>query len=211
MITIATFNSPHRLAPHRAAMQQIADAGADIICAQEHADVDDWTPRGWRRFRPKAAQSTTIYWNPATVTAHKRGHAVMSSPGFHEHRGLTWVHFTTPDGPLRVASAHPPAFKTSRPSHAREYRRQMTRMAAWLHKGRNRVIAGDINGVVPSGWTRPLAAAGRWSKPVPSGPHSAKIDYVGVNKRGPWRIHQTRLMPRSSSDHHAVLVQLVHA
>ena len=171
MITIATFNSPHRLGPHRDAMVQLWRAGADIICAQEHADDDNWAPPGWRRFRPKGAQSTTIYWNPAAVTARKRGHAVMSSPGFRSHRGLTWVHFPTPDGPIRVASAHPPAFKTSRPSHAREYRRQMGRMADWFHKGRNRVIAGDINGVVPSGWTRELAAAGRWSKPVPSGPH----------------------------------------
>ena len=131
----------------------------------------------------------------------------MSSPHFHEHRGLTWVQFTTEIGPLRVAAAHPPAFKTSRKSHAIEYRRQMVRMAAWLEAEEHRAMAGDINGVVPSGWTKPLAQVGRWSKPVPSGPHAARIDYVGVNKKGPYKVSNVALVP-GGSDHKGVLVKV---
>lgn len=207
-VTVATYNAPHRLGPHGAAFQRLADAGVDVIAAQEHTDRDDWTPRGWRRHRPAVAQSTTIYWNPRTVTARKRGHRRISSPGFHEYRGLTWVHFATSIGPLRVASAHPPAFKTSRPAHAAEYRRQIRRMARWLSRGTFRAIAGDVNGKIPSVWTRPLTAAGRWSRPVPSGPRRALIDYVGVNASGPYRIASTRLGDRGRSDHSPVIVTI---
>ena len=208
-LIVAAQNWPHRLRGHNPqhGFQVLADRGADIICAEEHADIDDWSPRGWKRYRPKAAQSTTIYFNPDVVTPHKRGHVAMSSPGFHEHRGLTWVHFTTEIGPFRLAAAHPPAFKTSRRSHAIEYRKQMQRMADWLEGGKYRAIAGDINGVVPSGWTRPLAQVGRWSDPVPSGPHAARIDYVGVNKNGPYKVHNVGLVP-GGSDHKGVLVKV---
>lgn len=208
-VTVVTFNAPHRLRPHQADFQREADAGADIICAQEHADIDKWTPRGWRVFNPKASRSTAVYWNPATVTAKKKGFRKTSSPGFHELRGLTWVHFQTKLGPLRVASAHPPAFKTSRPSHAREYRKQEKRMANWLDKGRFRAIGGDINGTIPSRtWTPTLSKVGRWSRQVPSGPHGMKIDYVGVNRSGPWRVVATELGPKGRSDHRPVRVVL---
>lgn len=208
-VVVATANAPHRLRPHKTDFQRLADQGVDIICAQEHADRDDWRPRGWRRWRPRVAQSTTVYWNPRTVTVKRRGHARMSSPGFHEYRGLTWVHFRTKEGPLRVASAHPPAFKTSRPRHAREYRKQEKRMAAWLEDGAFRCIAGDINGQIPSRvWTRTLGRVGRWSKPIPSGPGGKKIDYVGVNRRGPWKIVRSALGSKGRSDHRPVIVKL---
>ena len=82
----------------------------------------------------------------------------------------------------------------------------MQRMADWLKGGKNRVIAGDINGVLPSSWTKPLAAVGRWSKQVKSGPHNARIDYVGVARRGPYKVTRTRLMAKGRSDHKAVMV-----
>ena len=215
-LIIAAQNWPHRLAHKnpKHGFQVLADKGADIICAEEHADVDDWSPRGWKRYRgPKdehgnyVAQSTTLYFNPDAVKPHRRGHVQMSSPHFHEHRGLTWVQFTTEIGPLRVAAAHPPAFKTSRRSHAIEYRKQMVRMANWLKAEEHRAIAGDINGVIPSSWTRPLSQVGRWSDPVPSGPHAARIDYLGVNKKGPYKVSNVALVP-GGSDHKGVLVKV---
>lgn len=211
MITVATFNSPHRLMPHAAAFQRLADRGCVIICAQENADNDPQRnmPDGWRYYRPARARSTAVYWNPHAVDHTAHGHATVSSAGFREHRGLTWVQFDTPDGLMRIASAHPPAFKTSRRSHAIEYRKQIRLMAEWLRNSPDRVLAGDINGRIPSLWTRPLSRAGRWSRPVPSGPNGARIDYIGVNKHGLWQIHRTLLDQKRSSDHRAVIAQLV--
>lgn len=208
-VTIATYNTPGRLAPHKEGLQALADAGVDIIAVQEHRDGDDWSPRGWRRWRPRTAQSTTVYWNPDTVTAKKKGHKRMSSPSFHEYRGLTWVHFRTKIGPIRLASAHPPAFKTSRPSHAREYRRQMKRMAEWITDGTFRVIAGDLNGQVPETWTKPLADVVRASDKVASGPGGKKIDYILTNRRGPYKPIRTRLGNKYRSDHRPVIVEIV--
>ena len=212
VLRVATYNSPGRLQSHGLPrdFQALAEMGVVMISAQENRDSDPARncPRGWHFYRPREAQSTAVYWDPDAVDAKRRGHARMSSPRFHSYRGLTWVHFRTEHGPLRFASAHPPAFKTSRPSHAREYRAQQKRMAEWLLDGPFRVIAGDINGQVPSRvWTPDLSAAARASRKVPSGPHGAKIDYVLTNRHGPWAPGHVELV-RGGSDHKAVVVEM---
>lgn len=208
-VTVATANVPHRLRPHKADLQRLADSGAEIICTQEQTDTDPKAtcPRGWRYYRPKAAQSSVVYWDPARVTAKKKGWVKISSPG-KTTRGIVWVHFGTKGrGQIRVGGVHLAAFKTRGPRQAKEYRAQEKKAAAWLAGGKNRVLAGDINGSIPSKvWTPNLTAAGRWSKRVASGPKGTKIDYVGASKRGPWRVVSTELGPKGRSDHRPVLV-----
>ena len=189
-------------------MQLLADDGVDIIAAQENADNDDWSPRGYKRWRPNRARSTTIYWNPKTVKATEMGHKRLSSVGFPSYRGLTFVIFQTDIGMLEVASVHLPAFKTSKPGHAKEYRKQEQKLARYLSGSTRRVVAGDINGQIPSKWTPNLSLSGRWSDPVPSGPRDSKIDYVGVTKTGPYKIVKTKLGDEKRSDHRPVIATL---
>jgi endonuclease/exonuclease/phosphatase family metal-dependent hydrolase len=211
-IVVATFNAPHRLGPHTEAFNKIALV-ADVICAQEHTDTDHERncPPGWLVHRPKRARSNVVYWNPSVVEAQKHGAPQVSSEDFNSLRRLVWVHFRTvmDNRPLRVASVHLPAFKTSRPRNAAEFRKQEKIVADWLSKGRFRVVAGDINAKIPSRiWTRNLADVGVWSDQVASGPHGQPIDYVGVNRCGPWKISNTYLDDKRSSDHKAVFATL---
>lgn len=190
-------------------MQELADSGIDIIAAQENADVDNWSPEGWNRWRPKRARSTTIYWNPNTVNQIKKGHKRLSSLTFPSYRGITWSIFETEIGVLQVASAHLPAFKTSKPRNAKEFKKQEQKLANWLNYRDYRIVAGDINATIPGvKWTPNLTMVGRWTEPVPSGPHDTKIDYVGVNGLGPYCISETELKPEGRSDHHPVVATI---
>ena len=68
-LIVAAQNWPHRLRGHnpKAGFQKLANMGADIICAEEHADIDNWSPRGWKRYRrrqrsPRRSTSTPTWW-----------------------------------------------------------------------------------------------------------------------------------------------------
>lgn len=195
---ISTLNAPGRLAPHDEAFQKLADLGADIICAQEHTDKDDWRPKGWERYRPTSAQSNTIYWNPATVDAGERGSHQLSSPGFESYREAVWVRF----GDVRVISVHLPAFYASRPGRKEEYDKQVQRLLDFIEPGD--VIGGDFNGSVGGKRMAPLVEALDFSDPKPTGPGGAKIDYVAATS--PYVTGETRLVRVPSSDHDAVIV-----
>ncbi len=207
-VVVASYNAPHRLRPHTKAMQELADAGADIICAQEHTDRDDWRPKGWRRYRPSKAQSNTIYWNPRTVRPKKRGARRLSSPGFRSLRYGVWVAFKTDIGTVRVMGVHLPAFYKKSETNAREYDKQVKKVARWAAGGRYRVVAGDFNGSVGNRRMRPLEDVLRFSTPKPTGPAGQKIDYVATSRTGRLRPGLTRLGPRGNSDHAPVLVTL---
>lgn len=208
-VKVVTYNSPHRLRPHKAYMQTIADQGADIITAQEHTDSDNWSPRGWKRYRPKKAQSNTIYWNPNTVKAtKKRGALRLSTPGFRSLRYGVWMHFKTKEGPMRVMSVHLPAFASSQASSLREFNKQTPKLAKWIRGGKYRVVAGDFNAQTGNKRMKPVDAVTRFSAKVKSGPSGQPIDYVGVAKHGPFKITRTRLLGKGRSDHKAVMVTI---
>ena len=210
-LKVGSYNTPHRLAPHRQGMQWLADQGCVIICAQEHTDKDNWSPRGWKRFRPTKAQSNTIYYNPKAVRFKKGGAKRMSSPGFRSLRYITWAHFRTVKGnkAIRVGGIHLPAFKTSSKSSAAEFRKQEPMAASWLDNGPNRVLAGDFNATLPGkNWTPNLSRVGQWSKKVKTGPSGQAIDYVGVPKDGKWKVVATKLGKKFRSDHASVIVTL---
>ncbi len=214
-VTVATYNAPHRLLDKGLAedFQRLADRGVDIIVAQEQTDHDPilTCPRGWSHHRPRLARHNVVYWNPHTVDARRKGQVkVNQRVGDTWVRYIVWTHFRTEQGPLRVGGIHLPAFKTSRPANAVEFRAQERRLAHWLEGGPYRVLAGDFNAQVPNRvWTPNLSRVGHWSRKVPSGPHNAKIDYVGTSKAGPWRVAHTETM-RGGSDHRAVIATLVH-
>jgi endonuclease/exonuclease/phosphatase family metal-dependent hydrolase len=216
-ITVATYNAPNRLKPHGRGFQWLADQGADIICAQEHTDKNDWSPRGWRRWRPTGtdglpgdATSNTIYYNPKVVRLKKKGTIQMSSPDFRNDRDIVWAHFRTRKGghPLRVSSIHLPAFYTKNPKNRREYDRQAKKLAAWVKGGRNRVVAGDFNGTKGRKRMAPIDAVTRLSRAVRSGPSGQRIDYVGARRGGRWRVVKTVRGKKFRSDHASVLVTL---
>lgn len=208
---VATANIPPRLGPHKADMQRLADSGAAIICTQEDADSGQWTPRGWRRWRPKRARSTAIYYDPRVVTIKRRkGAKRLSSPGFGSLRYGVWAQFRTPIGPMRVMSVHLPAFY-SKPARAAEYDKQAKKVAAWAAKRPNRVVAGDFNGSVGGKRMAPMVAVMDFSEPVASGPKGTKIDYVAVAKQGRFRITRTQLGRAGRSDHCPVLATLARA
>jgi endonuclease/exonuclease/phosphatase family metal-dependent hydrolase len=198
-------------------MKWLAAQGADIICAQEHTDKDDWSPAGWKRYRPQGnedhneAQSNTIYYNPKTVRlTKKRGAIRMSSPGFRSYRALVWGHFRTRKGnkPIRVAGLHLPAFYNDSEKNKVEYDKQAVKLANWVKKGKNRVIAGDFNGSKGGARMEPIEAEARLSDAVKTGPNGQKIDYVGVVRGGNWKIVETVRGPKFNSDHNCVLVTL---
>ena len=198
---VATANAPHRLAPHGPYFQRIADKRCVFIAAQEHADGDDWTPNGWRRFRPKEAQSSTLYFDPAW--RHPKDKGWFHFEGSHPLRGIVWMDF----GDIVLAGTHLGAFKTRNPRAARNFRREEKQAAAWLAEDPRRVLLGDFNAARSRFWTPHLIRAGRWSQPRPSGPHGTKIDYAIANKHGPWKPHTVALVD-GSSDHKAVIVNL---
>ena len=186
-VTVVTWNCPARLGPHKAAMQAIADRGADIICVQENTDRNNWAPRGWKRFRPLRARSNAVYWNPKTVKrTWRRGAYRLSSVGFRSLRYGVWAHFETDEGPMRVMSVHLPAFY-HQPKSAAEYDKQAVRLARWARGGRFRVVAGDYNGQTGNKRMRPLDAVLRFSDKVESGPSGQPIDYVATAAHGPYR------------------------
>ena len=211
-VKIATYNAPHRLLHKnlKRDFQKLADMGCDVIVAQEQTDNDPpkVCPRGWRFYRPKKARHNVVYWNPKRVKDKKRGaQKVNQHAGATWVRYIVWVHFATPIGPMRVGGIHLPAFKTSRPANAKEFRYQEKKLTAWLKGGKWRVLGGDYNARIPSSWVPNLQRVGRFSKQVVSGPHKAKIDYVGVAKHGPYKITSTTTMS-GGSDHKAVIVTL---
>lgn len=209
-VRIATYNSPHRLRPHAPTFAELADAGVDIIAAQENADADPRrnAPAGWRWHRPKRARSTVIYWNPRTVTVTKRGAKRLSRPGFRSLRFGVWVDAKTTAGTVRVMSVHLPAFYAKSARTRAEYDHQAAKLARWLNGGTNRIAAGDYNGSTKGSRMAPLVAAARFSDPVDSGPHGTAIDYVAVSKRSRLRPRRTRLGPKGRSDHRAVIVDV---
>jgi len=208
MIRVATANVPHRLRPHDAAVQRLADRGAAIIVTQEEADGPGWTPRGWRRFRPRRARSVCIYWNPDVVTRMRKGAKRLSRPGFRSPRYGVWCHFRTPEGPLRIMGVHLPAFYAASTRNRREYDRQARKVARWASRGRFRVVAGDFNGSVTGARMRPLIEVLAFSDKAPTGPAGQTIDYVAAAKHGPWRVVETCIMPAGRSDHRPVLAGL---
>ena len=211
-VTVSTYNAPHRLLHHGLVddFRRLA-AHSDIIVAQEQTDHDPTLtcPPGWSYYRPDVARHNVVYWNPDTVEARKRGRVqVNKRDGATWTRFIVWVHFGTAAGPLRVGGIHLPAFKTSRPANAAEFRHQERLLAQWLDGGKNRCLAGDFNAQIPSRvWTPNLSRVGRWSPKVVSGPHRAKIDYVGVSRRGRWRVRHATTMS-GGSDHKAVIATL---
>lgn len=205
---VATANIPPRLGPHKADMQRLADQGAAIICTQEDADSRQWVPRGWRRWRPKRARSTAIYYDPRVVTIKRKGAKRLSSVGFSSLRYGVWAQFRTPLGSMRVMSVHLPAFYASSAKRRAEYDRQARKVAAWAARKPNRVVAGDYNGSVGGQRMAPLVAVMDFSEPVASGPKGTKIDYVAVAKGGRFRVARTRLGAKGRSDHRPVLATL---
>jgi endonuclease/exonuclease/phosphatase family metal-dependent hydrolase len=209
-IVVATYNAPGRLAPHRQGFQWLADQGAAIICAQENRDKNDWSPRGWKIYRPAGATSNTIYYDPKQVRLKKKGHIQISSSDFKSDRDLVWCHFRTAKGghPIRVGGIHLPAFYTSSAKNRREYDKQTPKMASWMKGGRNRVIGGDFNGTKGQKRLAPIEAVTRLSAAVRTSPSGKKIDYVGVRKGGAWKIIKTVRGKKFRSDHASVLVTL---
>lgn len=213
MLKIATSNLPARLSPHFETLDWCERKGADIVLAQEHTDKDNWANQDvYNRFRPKRARSCTIYYKPSRLVPKNKGAKRLSSPGFYSLRYLVWHHFRTVDGdvPIRVGNIHLPAFKTSNPRAAVEFRRQEALAAKWLSGGKNRVLGGDFNAQVRSRfWCPNLREVGQWSDAVSSGPKGQKIDYVGSNKvNGRWEIVDTELGFKFNSDHNVVLATL---
>lgn len=212
-IKIATQNYPHRIlikdvAAAKATFQRLADMGCDVIVGQEQTDNDPKVvcPRGWKFYRPKIARHNAVYWNPKTVTKKRVGRVKAHvATGATWTRYIVWVHVRKNGKPARVGGIHLPAFKTSRPANAEEFRKEEKILAKWLDGGPNRILAGDFNAQIPSKWVPNLERVGRWSKKVVSGPHKAKIDYAGSSKKGKWHPIKTETMS-SKSDHKAVIV-----
>lgn len=213
-LKVATQNYPHRiLIKDRAAavrtFQRLANRGCDVIVGQEQTDTDPKVvcPKGWQFYRPKAARHNVVYWNPKTVTKKRVGRVkVNKRTGPKWVRFIVWAHVVKQGKPARVGGIHLPAFKTSRPANADEFRHQERLLAKWLNGGKNRILAGDFNARIPNDkWTPNLTRVGRWSKQVVSGPHKAKIDYAGSSKKGQWYPVKTETMA-SKSDHKAVIV-----
>ena len=184
--------------------------GVAIIGTQESAD-NDWKqlqPHGWHHFRPEAARHGIVMWDPHTVRATKTGaYRISIAKSGSNVRYIVFVNFATPIGTLRFGVTHLPAFYDSKAGQRREYDHQEPLAAKWLDAGKLRVLAGDFNGKIPGSRTPNLARVGRWSKQVPSGPHRAKIDYVGVTRRGPYKPVSTKMVP-GKSDHKYVVVEL---
>jgi endonuclease/exonuclease/phosphatase family metal-dependent hydrolase len=212
-LKVGTANTPNRLAPHKRFMKWMEDNGADIVLLQENTDSNDWRPnkKRWGKYRPKSAQSNTIYWRKSTIQrTKKRGTERMSSPGFRSYRDLVWAHFRVRSGkkPVRVAGIHLPAFYTSSAKNKREYDKQVVKVAEWVAGGKNRVIGGDFNGSKGGARMKPIEKAAVLSKPVASGPSGQKIDYVGAKRGGTWKVVGTKVGPKFDSDHNVVLVTL---
>ena len=213
-LLVATANTPHRLLRQGLGhdMQRLADMGVAIIGTQESAD-NDWKhlqPHGWHHFRPPEARHGIVMWNPHLVHAHKmnlKRISIAKSGSNSNYRAIVWVHFTTELGPLRFGVTHLPAFYTSKAGQRREYDHQEPLAAEWLAGGKTRVLVGDFNGQIPGSRTPNLAKAGRWSKQVVSGPHNAKIDYVGTSRRGPYKPGRVKTVS-GGSDHKYVVVEL---
>lgn len=212
-LLVATANVPHRLLGHGLGhdMQRLANMGVAIIGTQESAD-NDWKqiqPHGWHHFRPSEARHGIVMWNPHEVHAVKmKAERISIAKSGNNVRYIVWVHFNTPIGPVRFGVVHLPAFYTSKAAQRREYDHQEPLAAKWLNGGKYRALVGDFNGRIPSKRTPNLSKMGRWTKQVPSGPHNAKIDYIGTAKRGPYKPTRTRMVA-GGSDHKYVLADLV--
>lgn len=210
-IVVATWNAPHRLRPHYDGLRWADEQGVDIVVCQEHTDSNNWAPTGWGRYRPKRAQSNTIYFRKSAVRRIRGGAIRLSSPGFRSYRDLVWAHFRTKKGrhPLRMASIHLPAFYSSNAKNKAEYDKQAPKVARWMRNGKDRVIGGDFNGSKGGKRMAPIEKDVILSNAVRSGPSGQKIDYVGVPRRGGrWRIIKTVQGPKFGSDHNMVLVTL---
>jgi hypothetical protein len=186
---VATYNSPHRLDPVKLApdMQKLADLGNTVIGTQENTDSDPKVlcPDGWKYFRPEAAMSASIFWDPQVWEKIDQGFVKVSSSGWDSVRGIVWVDLTSKkSGKVwRFGSLHLVAFKTSKPPNAEEYRKQVQKAADWLDGGANRVILCDCNGTPGGDWMRPMDKVGTPHTPTQdTGPDGAKgIDQVWVN------------------------------
>lgn len=209
LLTVGTFNSPHRLLPHAADYDVLADRyQCDVVLGQENTDNDPEKncSDNWTYYRPVEARSNAIYWNPDSILASDNGCFQLSSPGFNSERWLVWQHFLKDGHHARIASVHLPAFYNKYPKNKVEYDKQEPKVAEWLEGGKHRILGGDLNGKIGNRRLRHLTKAGRWSKPVPSGPAGQPIDYVGSSIFGNWYPIKTRVHKPSRSDHNAVVV-----
>ena len=160
---VATANAPHRLAPHGPYFQRIADKGCVLIAAQEHADGDDWTPDGWRRFRPEEAQRSTLYYNPAggarrTGWFHLRaGTRCGASSG--------WTSGTSCSRARTWARSKPATHGQPATSAARRSRRGLA------GRGPSPGPAGRLQRHEEPDLDSSPDPRRRWSQPRPSGPH----------------------------------------
>lgn len=203
---IATYNVPGRY-PLEKRKQDIAVLAkrADIICLQEVRDNDArLTPLGWQFYRPPKAESAALMWRDE-IKAVQRGAYKLSSPGDPVRpRYIVWALLEYRGKQRYVGSCHLPAFKTSRPKNAREFRYQASRAADWLKHGR--ILAGDFNAQPRSTWLAGLRQRARYNIPLVATKGKAKLDHVWVGNAKA-RGYTVDIM-QGVSDHKAVIVEL---
>jgi len=183
MPKVATYNCPARYGNAADDVQKLADRGNTVIAVQEVADADvaKLTPKGWRRHRPAKARSAAIFWDPKVWTVLGRGAYRIHSKGWGTPRYIVWVNLQhrATGKTRRFGSVHLVAFKTSKPAHGHEYRKQADRVATWLDRGPRRVALGDYNGTPGSGWLKPVDKVARPHTPkTKSGPGGQWIDLI---------------------------------
>lgn len=208
-----TYNAPGRYGVPRMAanVQSYANGGATVIGVNEVADsaVARMCPRGWEQHRPTRERSSALYWDPEEWRAKLRGAYQVHSPDWRTPRFIVWALLEHQDhGDLvKFGAVQLIAFKTSKPSHAAEFRHQATRCGLWLDRPGHRVLLGDLNGEAGSTWLAPLDAVATPHTPrVESGPDGQPIDWFYVAKPYP-RAVRAKTLP-GDSDHRAVQVEV---
>ncbi len=214
---LATWNMPPRFGdtPRRRALAALVDRWRPrVVALTEVADHDpeDVAPKGWRWVRPSKAQSAALLYDHAHLELVDSGARRVSSPGWDPPRFVVWGRFKVrqSDGPKikTVASAHLVAFKTTRPSHGREYLKQQRRVARWLQEQpRSTVVLGDWNAQPGLIWTPDLLEVARASTPrLETGPRRQHIDYAWKRKDAKNRAAGLAVFRDAAASDHAAYV-----
>lgn len=217
MARVTTKNYPHRLdrtgKRRREDFGRMSAAGVTVIAVQEVTDADAGriTPKGWRVWRPAAAESAAVLWDASVWTLLRRGRKRISSKGWTPVREIVWVRLRNRKGTERVfASVHLVAFKTSKKRNGAEFRRQVQRAADWLSgQPRSAVLMGDFNGTPGDGWMTPLERVALHSAPLyRTGPSGQRIDYGWKRRGARTRAKGVRRWPKAGSDHYGAVLDV---
>jgi endonuclease/exonuclease/phosphatase family metal-dependent hydrolase len=217
-ILVATWNMPHRLDKtgnrRESDLERLRDKGVGLVGTQEFADIDATRvrPSGYRVWRPKVARSACVYWDPSMYSLLRRGAFKLSSDNNPTGvRYIVWVFVQHKQNKrrYRFGALHFPAFKTSRPKNAKEFRHQEERAATWLERGPRRVLVGDYNaGADSKVWMPNMNKVGIYGKPIMVTTNKGlKIDHVFRRKDQERPVNLYTL--KGVSDHRALVARVI--